>query len=263
MLSRTKSFNLFGWLILVSFLLCTVSTTFAGEYVVKEGDTLSGIASLYGLSSHDIRKMNSLSEDYIIVPGEVLYVPTSSGSGSSSGSSYWVTVSASDVNLRQNPSLDSNIICSLKKGESAEILKEQGQWCYIALADGYQGWVSGDFLGGGQSNYSPNSSYTYTPSSYIAESYTCGTNINVRSGPGHNEKVLFGANKNEELYVLDYEGDWIYVAFTDGAEGWVYYDYIDLYHGEPSVEEQKQPAPQPVSETGAGCSGRGGNSSGT
>ncbi len=230
-----KKFSFFLLLTSVSLLLCTFSMGLAEEYVVRDGDTLSEIAAVYDMSSKELCEINGLPTDYVILPGDVLYVP---GSASSAGSSsYWITISASDVNLRQSPSLDSEIICALKKGESAEILEDRGQWCYIVLADGYEGWISADYIGSGP--VASSSSYTYTPGSYIAKSYICSTNTNVRNNPGKNEQVLFCANKDETVYVLDYTGDWIYVAFTDGAEGWVYYDYIDIYHGQPSVEEQK------------------------
>src|SRR5262245_60556196 len=44
-------------------------------YVVKNKDTLDGIASRYGVSSHSIAERNKLSAPYSLRPGQTLYVP--------------------------------------------------------------------------------------------------------------------------------------------------------------------------------------------
>ena len=52
------------------------------SYVVKSGDTLSGIASRYGMSTSALASLNGISNANLIYPGQVLKV-----SGSSNGSS--------------------------------------------------------------------------------------------------------------------------------------------------------------------------------
>ena len=52
------------------------------SYVVKSGDTLSGIASRYGMSTSSLASLNGISNANLIYPGQVLKV-----SGSSNGSS--------------------------------------------------------------------------------------------------------------------------------------------------------------------------------
>jgi LysM repeat protein len=47
----------------------------AQEYVVREGDTLSGIAEQYGISVHTLRMLNRLSEGDAIEVGQELLVP--------------------------------------------------------------------------------------------------------------------------------------------------------------------------------------------
>lgn len=44
------------------------------NYVVKEGDTLSSIASKYGISYQSIEKLNLISNLNLIYPGEVLRI---------------------------------------------------------------------------------------------------------------------------------------------------------------------------------------------
>ncbi|MCX8958279.1 N-acetylmuramoyl-L-alanine amidase AmiB [Erwinia psidii] len=64
----------------------TVTTQYSGaivRHVVKRGETLSGIAAHYGVSSATLRTMNSLKKDVVWV-GQRLKVPA--GSGTSTGS---------------------------------------------------------------------------------------------------------------------------------------------------------------------------------
>lgn len=63
----------------------TSSSSKADTYTVKSGDTLSGIASKYGVSFKDIMKWNNLSTT-LIFPGNVLAVSEKKSSGGSTGS---------------------------------------------------------------------------------------------------------------------------------------------------------------------------------
>jgi len=49
------------------------------EYVVRTGDTLSGIADFYGISMQTLQWANDLTEAHVIKPGEVLRIPPGNG----------------------------------------------------------------------------------------------------------------------------------------------------------------------------------------
>lgn len=51
------------------------SSSVAGTYVVRAGDTLYAIAAALGKNVQDIIAANNLSEPYLIVPGQVLTIP--------------------------------------------------------------------------------------------------------------------------------------------------------------------------------------------
>ena len=222
-------FNRTTYFLCFLFAFCVISPVLADEYTVKSGDVLSVIADHYGLTSEDLARANGFSSDHVLMPGDVIYIPVQNNSSSG----YSATVNASDVNLRSGPSLQDGIICVLNKGEQVSIIEDRGQWCYIRLSDGYEGWIKGDFLGGSSSSV-PSSSYT--PKHYIKKSYIYGEEINVRKKPSFDSGILFTVSNNEKIYVLDRRGDWIYVAFSDGVKGWIYYDYIECYAGQPSTE---------------------------
>ncbi|WIB78873.1 LysM peptidoglycan-binding domain-containing protein [Curtobacterium sp. MCPF17_002] len=72
----------------------TASTSSTGSYHVKQGDTVSGIASRVGVSTTALLSANTLSSRSVIYPGQTLRVPTAGSSaaaapvaGSSAGAS--------------------------------------------------------------------------------------------------------------------------------------------------------------------------------
>ncbi|MEQ8170976.1 MAG: NlpC/P60 family protein [Candidatus Eremiobacterota bacterium] len=222
----------------MAILLSTGSYALAGSYVVKSGDSLSAIANSIGLTSEELAAANGISRDKVLMPGDVIYIP--SGGSSGGGGSYYV-INASDVNLRSGPSCQDAVLCGLNKGEKIKIIEDRGQWCYVRLSDGYEGWVTGDYIGyASSSSSSPSSSSSsYTPQKYITKSYVCSDSVNVRKKPSFNADILFSASINQTVYVLNWRGDWIYVAFNDGTKAWMYYDYIACYHGQPSLEKKE------------------------
>lgn len=50
------------------------------EYVVQEGDTLSGIAAKYGITTAGLQAANDIADAHYIYPGQVLMVPGSESS---------------------------------------------------------------------------------------------------------------------------------------------------------------------------------------
>ena len=79
------------------------------EYIVKEGDTLSSIASEFSVSVGTIIACNSITDIKDVVPGLCLLIPEISGS-------YYVAVSgdtADAIALHRNPSLTGDDILAL------------------------------------------------------------------------------------------------------------------------------------------------------
>jgi LysM repeat protein len=53
----------------------TTPTPETDTYVVKAGDTLSGIAARYGISTRDLMRLNGLSDGDLLTVGQKLKVP--------------------------------------------------------------------------------------------------------------------------------------------------------------------------------------------
>ena len=66
-----------------------VGATTSGSHVVRSGESLWSIASLYGVSVGALKALNGLSGD-IILPGQTLSIPAASSGGSGSGVNFGV-----------------------------------------------------------------------------------------------------------------------------------------------------------------------------
>jgi len=67
-------------------------------YIVKSGDTLSGIAQEYGTTTKVLASINNISNPNLIYPGQKIVLPSGSSSskGNASSSSYY-TVKSGDT----------------------------------------------------------------------------------------------------------------------------------------------------------------------
>jgi TonB family protein len=57
-----------------------------------------------------------------------------------------VRVTASALNVRQEPSADGEVIAQVKKGTALGVLKSDESWMKVRLADGSSGWVAERFV---------------------------------------------------------------------------------------------------------------------
>ena len=57
-----------------------------------------------------------------------------------------VTVDASALNMRSEPSLDGEILAQIKRGEQVELLESGESWMKVRLPDGRTAWAASRFL---------------------------------------------------------------------------------------------------------------------
>ena len=80
----------------------------SGNYTVKSGDTLSGIAQKHGVNTNDLARANGLKLTDTIRPGDKLKIPKGGSSGSSTGNSTQSSRADSPVNVTTKPSNSSD-----------------------------------------------------------------------------------------------------------------------------------------------------------
>jgi LysM repeat protein len=71
-MKRSRSFVLF---LLVVLFAATTTAVSAAPYTVRSGDTLSGIAALFGVSMQSIIDANNIENPRLIIAGQVLEIP--------------------------------------------------------------------------------------------------------------------------------------------------------------------------------------------
>ncbi|OQA19215.1 MAG: putative peptidoglycan endopeptidase LytE precursor [bacterium ADurb.Bin363] len=121
------------------------------------------------------------------------------------------------VNLRQSPSLSSSIVSVMDRGEKifVQTYKDSG-WVGIFLEDGTKGWVHEKFI-----STSPNTQ------EQSKVRYVIGNQVNVRSSPSLNAKILATAKKGFKVIVESYnENGWVKVALSDGTKGWIHEKFV-------------------------------------
>lgn len=116
-----------------------------GTYTVVKGDTLSEIAAKYKTTVDTLVQLNGIKNPNLIIAGQVIKLPGSSGNSGNSGSSstsYKAQVTAEDgLNCRKSPGTSSPIIKAYRYGETITISKERSGWGYTG-----DGWVSLEFV---------------------------------------------------------------------------------------------------------------------
>jgi TonB family protein len=61
-----------------------------------------------------------------------------------------VTVTASALNVRRDPSTDADVILQAKQGDKLSVLLRDESWVKVRLASGESGWVAARFVSDGQ-----------------------------------------------------------------------------------------------------------------
>ena len=163
------------------------------------------------------------------------------------------TTTTDSVNLRNKPSTSSDVIKSLSKNESLEILEESGDF-YKVLYKGRVGYVSKKFVSVAGESASTNTVET-TNTTSSTNTTTSTTNVTTTAANSDNSNLAIGSYKlsaDSDVYVLPVlyalkngslkKGDtvniitvtanWVYIS-NNNISGWVFKTSID------GVEKEK------------------------
>ncbi|WP_455676122.1 SH3 domain-containing protein [Pradoshia sp.] len=119
-------------------------------------------------------------------------------------------ITADSVHLRSAPSLSADILGKIKKGSSAEIIKEENGWTNIQ----YQGksyWISSQYI-------------TKKGSSTSAEQLNVeitASSLNVRSSAKIGSTVIGTVKKGNTYEVVSQNDRWYQIKLEDGQKGWI------------------------------------------
>jgi N-acetylmuramoyl-L-alanine amidase len=131
-------------------------------------------------------------------------------------------VTVNNLNVRKTPSLQGSLVGKLAKGNRVKVIEEKNKWKKILMDDGIEGWVAGWYLA--KINNQPTTTTQDTIQNVpVVTILHNGTNIRSRSST--NSKVVYRANKDEKLQVVNQTGDWYEILLPNGntafVAGWI------------------------------------------
>lgn len=115
------------------------------------------------------------------------------------------------INVRVSPDLSSDIITQLSKNVKISITEEKQDWYRISHEE-VAGWVS--------------SKYVKIVDEPLGSGTIKGNNVNVRSGPSTDEKIITTVDKGEAYNYYKRAENWYCIKLKDGQTGWVIKDYF-------------------------------------
>ncbi len=127
-----------------------------------------------------------------------------------------VEVTASSLNVRSSGKIGSTVIGTVKKGNTYEVVSQNGRWYQIKLEDGQKGWIAAwyarpsDKQASKKLNMERDERVTITQDS-----------INIRTGPGTNHPIAKVAAKGDSYKFIGMKKDWALVQMPDGSTGYI------------------------------------------
>jgi N-acetylmuramoyl-L-alanine amidase len=127
-----------------------------------------------------------------------------------------VSATGSTVNIRSGPGLSSEVIGSMKQGDTAQQITRSGDWIEIRHGN-TQGWVASWLVTSGEAD------------SGAGQKIAVATvdSLNIRAQASLSAAVLSKMNAGEQAAVIESHGDWTEVQYRN-VRGFVSTQYISL-----------------------------------
>ncbi|TKC20050.1 SH3 domain-containing protein [Robertmurraya kyonggiensis] len=150
------------------------------------------------------------------------------------------TITGSNVRVRTGAGTSYQVVGSLNKGDTVEILEQSGSWLKINAKIG-KGWISKDYVKTNQVQAAATKSGKVTAS-----------NLNVRSTPALNGKVLGKLAKGTAVTIHSEKTGWVEITFN-GQRAWVSSEFVSTQSTPTSTTPS---TPSTPSASTAGVTGK-------
>ena len=140
------------------------------------------------------------------------------------------------INIRQDATTDSDVIAKIYNNCEATLLEEKGEWIRIKSGNA-EGWVKSEYFAFGEEAEQIAAQTAYNVTTVLPEALV------VRCAPDENAEEFGMVYANDELEVVEYEGDWMTVAFDDGTYGYVSAYYVsptEAYYGQAETLQEEE-----------------------
>ncbi len=134
----------------------------------------------------------------------ILSIAMALGVAASAAAEQRLSVSVDIANIRSGPGTNHDLLWKVEKYHPLQIIKKSGSWYQFRDYEGDEGWIFANLVDA-------------TPTVIVKKE-----NVNIRSGPGTDNDILFQAEKGVTFKVLEEKGNWIHIAHADGDKGWIY-----------------------------------------
>ena len=149
--------------------------------------------------------------------------PESGGSSSRQGT-IKLSSSSSNLNLRQGPSTYTDVLATLRHGQSVTVTGESGDW-YAIEVSGYSGYVMKTYVTFSEDEESSSGSSEVFPA--VIRLSSSSSTVNVRSGAGTNYSKIGSLTNGASVNVVASNGDWYRIEYGNGY-GYVMKTYVQL-----------------------------------
>jgi len=120
-----------------------------------------------------------------------------------------MSVTAAKANIRSGPGTEKyTVLWEVERYYPVEVLRRQDGWVFFRDFEGDEGWIHEQLLG------KEKTVITRTDM------------VNMRSGPGTQNAIVFKAEKGVPFRVLEQKGDWIHIESSDGDKGWIHKNLV-------------------------------------
>ncbi len=125
------------------------------------------------------------------------------------------TITTDGLNIRSEPSTQSEVLGTLSDGQQVDVLAIRGDWLNISY-NGTVGWVHSDYATIGSSSSGGHGGNTPKTGATIKVS-----GLNVRSEPSLNGKVLEQLPKGTNVTIISEKNNWCEIEYGNGETGWI------------------------------------------
>ena len=121
-----------------------------------------------------------------------------------------------DVPLRSGPGMNYEVIATLPKGITVNVVAREGYWLKVeSMHGGKAGYIDEQFA---QPASAVQSTSPKGPTPSVAGLYRTLSDIELRAGPGMNYPVVANLPSGIKVNVVRAEGDWLRIESKNGAK---------------------------------------------
>lgn len=140
-------------------------------------------------------------------------------------------VGTTNLNVRNAPSHDAEVVGHLQPGERVEAFREQHGWVQTYY-EGEVVWVASQYLSPVRGDDATSATHTNEEEVQVTAS-----GVNIRSGPGTENSIIGAATSGDTYQLIESSGDWVKVLLSSGHEGWIAANLTNQTQGSEAVEQ--------------------------